>query len=167
MYKMVNVNRPNLIHVGFTKEEKEDIIKYSGETNMKITEFIREAIFDKIRKIKNPELFTTQKGYESNDIKQVLSMVTENKEDVKKALEQLDSLIKIKGTLNGLSTMVHKPDLMEKELAIVELLKVHTSLKIQKIIELTGYSKENIYDIISNDKVFSIDIKSGGIKLHE
>ena len=64
MYKMVNVNRPNLIHVGFTKEEKEDIIKYSGETNMKITEFIREAIRNKLDDLETKEaLLRVKKMY--------------------------------------------------------------------------------------------------------
>ena len=93
---MVNVNRPNLIHVGFTKEEKEEITKYSKETNMKITEFIRESIFEKIRKIKNPEFSTTNKTYDSDQVKAMLEMGIENKKDIQKIMKKMDIISEIK-----------------------------------------------------------------------
>ena len=50
------VSRTERIPLLVTKDEKDEIKKMAKNANMKISEFIRNAITDKIRRIKNPEL---------------------------------------------------------------------------------------------------------------
>ena len=55
--------------------------------------------------------------------------------------------------------MVKEPEIEKNEKLIIELLKEHKKLKPLKIMELSGLSSHKVYDVISNDNVFSINMK--------
>jgi len=54
----MNEKRSIIKHVAFTPSEVDNIKKYSEHYNMTDSEFIRQAINDKIMRIENPESFT-------------------------------------------------------------------------------------------------------------
>lgn len=54
--------------------------------------------------------------------------------------------------------MAKQPELEENEKVIIDLLTKHKKLKPLKIMELSGLSSHKVYDVISNDNVFSINM---------
>ena len=54
--------------------------------------------------------------------------------------------------------MVKEPEIEKNEKLIIKLLKVHKKLKPLKIMKLSGLSSHKIYDVISNDNIFSINM---------
>lgn len=159
--------RDKMVHIAFTKSEKEEIKKYAE--NMTSSEFIRQAIRDKIMRIENPELFQERisSDLDNKQLTKLLEMTNESSEKINLILEKFDTIVQIENTLKVLGSMVERPVIEQKQKVIIELLKTHDSLKPKKLMELSGFSKEEIYDIISNSNIFSIDIKTGGVKLND
>ena len=54
--------------------------------------------------------------------------------------------------------MAKQPETEKNEKLIIALLKEHKKLKPLKIMELSGLSSHKIYDVISNDNIFSINM---------
>ncbi|GAI59405.1 unnamed protein product [marine sediment metagenome] len=54
--------------------------------------------------------------------------------------------------------MAKQPEMEKNEKIIIELLTEHKKLKPLKIMDLSGLSSHKVYDVISNDNVFSINI---------
>ena len=54
--------------------------------------------------------------------------------------------------------MSKHPEIEKNEKLVIELLTEHKKLKPLKIMKLSGLSSHKIYDVISNDNVFSINI---------
>ncbi len=54
--------------------------------------------------------------------------------------------------------MAKQPELEENEKIIIDLLTKHKKLKPLKIMKLSGLSSHKVYDVISNDNVFSINM---------
>jgi len=73
---MVNTIRKNFVHIAFTDSEKDEIKKHAKDINMTISEFCRQAIFEKIQKIKNPELFYEPNPHHNkNNLTEILDML--------------------------------------------------------------------------------------------
>ncbi|MFX1267620.1 MAG: hypothetical protein ACFFAK_06645, partial [Promethearchaeota archaeon] len=49
--------RDKLVHLAFSESEKQQVIDSAEELNMTISEFCRQAIFEKIRRKEHPEQF--------------------------------------------------------------------------------------------------------------
>lgn len=171
---MVNIKkdlkdkRKKLVHLAFSENELNEIDKIRKQLKTTRTEFIRQAINDKIMRIENPEAFKeiVTIDVDNKQLKEILEMTSESSEKIDILLEKFDTINKIKNTLSTLNLMINRPALQEKELVIIELLKKHKELKPNKIMELTGFTIEEIYDIISNGEIFKTTI-NGGFRLNE
>lgn len=151
--------RDKLIHLAFSDNEIDKIDKYVEEANYPTrTEFIRQAISDKINRITNPELYMT-KTTNNGKISDFLEEVRVNNEQQKAILKKLRTLNEIQETLGVLKTLTKQPEIEKNKKMVIELLKKHKCLKPLKIMELTKLIPHDVYDVISDDNLFIINIK--------
>ena len=154
--------RDCMVHIAFFKQEKEEIKKLSKESNMTASEFMRQAIFDKIRRIKHPELFT-QTSNQVNPIffEQITKELKKLNEKQEKILERDKIFNEMKKTLDLIQRFSIKQDLKEETVSILNLLKAHKSLSQEQIIEMTNFDKDIVFQVISNKKLFKLNIETG------
>lgn len=156
--------RDKLVHLAFSENEIIEIDKFVDEGNYPTrTEFIRQAIFDKINRIENPDLFMT-KTTNNGKISEFLEEVRANNEQQKKILKKLGILNEIQQTLGILKNLTKRPEIEKNKKIIIELLKKHKHLKPLKIMELSKLASHEVYDVISDESLFMINI-NGEVEL--
>ena len=79
--KQVKRKRDVPIQVFFSKQEVKDIEEGRDFAGMSKSEFIRQSVFDKIRRIKHPEVFNSAQ-IDLNGIKEELSEKIDEKMDI-------------------------------------------------------------------------------------
>jgi len=154
--------RNKTIHIAFSENEISQIDKLCKHDEIKLTsrtEFIRQAIFDKIRKIENPEDNNRiSKKFDADQISEFLKEIKTSNEQQKEILNRLIIVDQIQTNFKVLKNMAKQPEIEKNEKLVIELLTEHKKLKPLKIMKLSGLSSHKIYDVISNDNVFSINI---------
>ncbi len=156
--------RDKMIHLAFSENEVTKIDKYVDDGNFPTrTEFIRRAIYDKIDRIDNPEVFMT-KTVNNGRIFEFLEEVRANNEQQKEILKTLPILNEIQQTLGVLQTLTKRPEIEKNKKIVIELLKEHTHLKPLKIMELSKLASYEVYDVISDNSLFIINI-NGEVEL--
>lgn len=73
-------------------------------------------------------------------------------------MKRLEIINEIQNNFKVLKNMAKQPELEENEKIIIDLLTKRKKLKPLKIMELSGLSSHKVYDVISNDNVFSINM---------
>ena len=148
--------------MAFSENEVSQIDKYCKQDKIKLTsrtEFIRQAIFDKIRRIENPESYNhISKKFDVDQISEFLKEIKSSNEQQKEILKRLIIVDKIQFNFKVLKEMAKQPELEENENLLINLLTEHKKLKPLKIVKLSGLSSHKIYDVISNDNIFSINM---------
>ena len=163
-YKDPKDVKNKLVHMSFSENELEEIEKYVLESPVVTrTAFIREAISDKINRIKNPELFMT-KTVNNGKIGEFLDEIRGLTATQKQIVDQLKDFDELKSSLRTLQTFVRKTETHNNEKIIVDLLKTHKHLTPVKIIEKTELSEEEVIECISNDSLFAYNI-NGEVEL--
>ncbi|MFW9971151.1 MAG: ribbon-helix-helix domain-containing protein [Candidatus Odinarchaeota archaeon] len=156
--------REKLVHIAFSENEVNEIDNFAEEGNYSTrTEFIRQAVFDKINRIKNPDLFMT-KTQNNGKISEFLEEVRVNNEQQKEILKKLSILNDIQQTLGVLQSLTKQPEIEKNKKIIIELLKKHKHLKPLKIMELSKLASHEVYDVISDEALFIINI-NGEVEL--
>lgn len=154
--------RSKTIHIAFSENEVSQIDKYCKHDKIKLTsrtEFIRQAIFDKIRRIENQELYNPiSKQFDGDQISEFLKEIKTSNKQQKSILKRLIIVDQIQTNFKVLKEMAKQPEIEVNEKIIIALLIEHKKLKPLKIMKLSGLSSHKVYDIISNDNVFSINI---------
>jgi len=154
--------RNKTIHIAFSENEVSQIDKYCKHDKIKLTsrtEFIRQAIFDKIRRIENPEDNNRiSKKFDVDQISEFLKEIKASNEQQEAILKRLIIVDQIQSNFKVLKNMAKQPELEENEKIVIDLLIEHKKLKPLKIMKLSGLSSHKVYDIISNDNVFSINM---------
>ncbi|MBA7700214.1 hypothetical protein ES703_108923 [subsurface metagenome] len=154
--------RNKTIHIAFSENEISQIDKYCKHDKIKLTsrtEFIRQAIFDKIRRIENPEVYNhTNKKFDVDQISEFLKEIKASNEQQQEILRRLIIVDQIQTNFKVLKNMAKQPEMEKNEKIIIELLTKHKKLKPLKIMDLSGLSSHKVYDVISNDNVFSINM---------
>jgi len=154
--------RNKTIHIAFSENEISQIDKYCKHDKIKLTsrtEFIRQAIFDKIRRIENPEDYNLiSKKFDVDQITEFLKEIKTTTEQQKDILKRLEIVDQIQTNFKVLKNIAKEPEIEKNEKLIIELLKEHKKLKPLKIMNLSGLSSHRIYDVISNDNIFSINM---------
>lgn len=146
------------------KEKIELMAENGGFTT--VSDFVREAIKDKIRRIEHPEIFNESKTEINNDkMKKLLEMSGITSKKIDKVLNKFDKIEKIERNLQLLFNLENREVLKEKENEVIELLQEHEILFPKKIMELTNINRKELYAIISDSDKFSINDK--GVKLNE
>ena len=159
--------RDKRIHIAFNESELEEIDKYRKESKTTRSNFIRQAIFEKIRRIENPEINIGNMENINDLMTQLLNGQKKQQEVNKLIMERATTGKDLKNSFNALKGLVKNANGKIKRMKIINLLKAHGSLRINKLIELSGFSKETIYELIADQEIFSINLKTGGIKLNE
>ena len=154
--------RNKTIHIAFSENEVSQIDKYCKHDKIKLTsrtEFIRQAIFDKIRRIENPEVNNQiSKKFDVDQISEFLKEIKSSNDQQKEILKRLIIVDQIQSNFKVLKDMAKQPELEANEKIVIDLLTEHKKLKPLKIMKLTGLSSHKIYDVISNENVFSINM---------
>lgn len=168
------IPRTKMIHIAINEAKKDKITELATKDNTTMSEFIRQAIDDKIRGIENPEMNTSGVNLDSNYLQKILEKqkLLEQKNEL--ILERLDTYNQIINTLNILKPKVNNLYLKEKMEKVRTTIKAFGELKPTKLLEKVNsekngikVEKNDIKDILAyyND-IFSISMK-GGIKLNE
>ena len=154
--------RNKTIHIAFSENEITQIDKYCNLDDVKLTTrtaFIREAIFDKIRRIKNPKDYNQiTKQFDGEQISEFLKEIKTSNKQQKEILNRLVIVDQIQTNFKMLKNIAKEPEIEKNEKRIIALLTKHKKLKPLKIMELSELSSHKIYDVISNDNVFSINM---------
>ena len=154
--------RNKTIHVAFSENEISQIDNYCKHDKIKLTsrtEFIRQAIFDKIRRIEEPELYNSiSKKFDVDQISEILKEIKSSNDQQKEILKRLIIVDQIQSNFKVLKDMAKQPELEANEKIVIDLLIEHKKLKPLKIMKLSGLSSNKIYDVISNENVFSINM---------
>jgi len=154
--------RDRMVHIAFTENELKEIDEYRREFNTTRSSFIRNAITEKIRIIKNPNIHIGI-GSINQELLEKLFINQEKQEKYHKIIsKKVEILDKILVNLSLLRE--ERKNLVKEEQIIIKLLRDHEKLKPLKIIELTKLPINIIYDVISNDKLFGITM-NGEVKL--
>lgn len=154
--------RNKTIHIAFSENEITQIDKYCKLNDIKLTTrtaFIREAIFDNIRRIKNPKDYSPiGQKFDGEQISEFLKEIKTSNKQQKEILNRLVIVDQIQTNFKVLKNMAKEPEIEKNEKLIVVLLTEHKKLKPLKIMKLSGLSSHKIYDVISNDNIFSINM---------
>jgi len=157
--------RRKIVHIAFTESEKKELKDFAKDSNMTISEFVRQAIFDKIAKIENHELFTPSGMLSQNDqFNEILDEIKTSNKQQKTMLEQLKILHSIEKRLEILRKIADTPNRKKNEQIIVKLLTEHGKLKPIKILELSNLKKEEMWETITNGNLFQITM-NGDVEL--
>ncbi len=114
--------------MAFSENEVSQIDKYCKQDKIKLTsrtEFIRQAIFDKIRRIENPESYNhISKKFDVDQISEFLKEIKSSNEQQKEILKRLIVVDKIQSNFKVLKEMAKQPELEESLLLGGALLTV-------------------------------------------
>lgn len=168
---MIKITKKNLdqkdirnktIHIAFSENEVSQIDKYCKHDKIKLTsrtEFIRQAIFDKIRRIENPQAYNQiRKTFDIDQISEFLKEIKTSNDQQKEILKRLEIVDQIQNNFKVLKNMADQPEIEKNEKLIIALLIEHKKLKPLKIMKESKLSSNKVYDVISNDNVFSINM---------
>ncbi len=164
--------RNKIVHIAFTEGEKDIIKEYADNSDMTASEFIRQAIRDKIRRIDNPEQISNQPVITS-EILLKISKNTDKLLELQQEKEREKEIIKnLLQTSDALQNEYHR--LMEKGLmselteetnTIQNLLRGHKSLSPNQIIDMTNIEKDKVLFVITNLKLFKLNVITGKYQL--
>ena len=173
MMKMANKSNEKkykykFIQFSVSDELKEDIDKYTKKSTFTtVSDFIRNAVEEKIRSLKNPE----QSQSKTNQITPIiLEKYLKNSQNFNLLEEKLLDKMKIfddmKADLELLKKFSFKQGLVKETETIINLLKAHKSLSQKQIIEKTDLDKDTVFQVLSNDNRFKLNM-NGRFELNE
>ena len=165
--------RNKIVHIAFTQHEKEEIKDFAADSNMTASEFIRDAIREKIKRIKNPEIMNqgsiqfnpeillkiskdTQKLVELNEEKEKRENAINNILETSEAIQEEYKRLKEKGLM---------ADLEKETMKIRKLLGGHKSLSPKQISDMIKIDSNKVAIIITNKKFFKLNVVTGRYSL--
>jgi len=172
--KQQNSKFDSFIRFGVTKDQKMKIIKIAEETNKSLSEFIRDAIFEKIRNIEYPEQATHIKtSYIPQEILEQIMLkaekIIELQEEANKRLRISQDIeetrMAIKQEYEKLRNLGKINDLSKEANLIFNLLNGHKSLTPDQISKKTNLDIEKVFLILQVDNRFKLNITTGRYEL--
>ncbi len=166
--------RTKFIQVALTIEEREIIRKFAKENRENSSTFCRRVIFDFIRRKENPELFnqtnvnqikTTLFGELIQTNQKILELQEETRDSLGFANNLRETSEAIQEAYERLKKKEIMRDLSKETEIIADLLKGHKSLTIYQINEMTNIDTNKIAYIITNSKIFKLNITTGRYSL--
>ena len=154
------------IQFSVSEDLRKDIEVYTEESTFNtISDFVRNAVEEKIRNLKNPEQLQS-KTREVNPaiMEQYLKDSQKYNSLEGKILERMKIFDEMKADLDLIKKYSLKQGLTAETTKIMNLLKAHKSLAIKQIIDKTNFDKDLIFQIVSNDKRFKLNM-NGRIEL--
>ena len=155
--------RNEFIKFGVSADEKMSFQKYAKESSMSVSEFIRQSIFEKIRRIKNPENFI------QSNVSQINPVILEQmSKDIKKQIELQELVLKRQEQFNEITKTLELIQIYSKDRNLTDetnvidnLFEAHKSLSQHQIIEKSGFDKNIVWAIISNQEKYKLNITTG------
>lgn len=149
-----------LLHITITKnlKEKLEAIKEDSTYNT-LSDFIREAIRDKIRRFEHPEL-----NRSSGDQSQILSKLNKQEKMIALLSEQIKTIKEIDKTSTSLKALTLNG--LSKELIILKKEKIHNilgtkELSVKEIKLKTGFDRIVTSILNLNVKEFKVNLDNG------
>ncbi|MHA1757079.1 MAG: plasmid mobilization protein [Promethearchaeota archaeon] len=166
MDEQKNEERYKPIQFYVSERQKAEIEEYCKIARASKSEFIRQAIFDKIMRMKYPELFETKISEVSkNMMREMLESITKNTEKINLLLEKMDLALETNKYLEILSKRINRDSLKKINEQLGPLFKNKKSWKIGDLAEELGYSEDDIIKAVSLGN-YRIDI-NGRVKKNE
>lgn len=166
--------RDNVVHIAFTKSWKKHIKAQAKTDNMTISEFVRQAVFEKMRREEFPEQFkqTNIDQIDPNtleEIKRYMEKSIELEEEIKdrlKIAENIESITKaIKDQYNKLKKENLISGFSKESNLIVDLFKTHKSLTPDQISKLINLDIDDVLLILNTSNRFKLNIITGKYEL--
>ena len=156
-------NRDKIKHIAFTESEVKKIKEYSNHYNMTDSEFIRQAINDKILRIKNPE--NTTSSVSNPDFSNKMIKFQESiLEEMKLIKRKFNTINGIKKDYKSLSSLISEGTLKEnlklKTNKIKEVMEARNKTFTPKELkEITEFDLKSIdIALTSNPNIFKLNI---------
>lgn len=143
--------RDKLVHLAFSESEKQQVKNSAEELSMTISEFCRQAIFEKIRRKEHPEMFN-QGNTSQLDAKLFENIMLKMKDMAKTQdliLEKTNNINEMNKLLEKIALYSEKQDFVKEKATIVNLLKSHSSLTQKQLINMTNLNKVVVFKVIS------------------
>ena len=154
MSKKNNSNKEQKVWINFQSTEsfKKSVQKYSDNLSISQSDFIRQAIREKIERIDNPNNSNSKK-LDYNKIETIIESKLEDKQIESKLSKLMEEREKDSNILKELREMISNYTTIEgrqvKTQIIVDLLKKSTRT-IKEIMDATGFNKETVLSIIND-----------------
>lgn len=136
-----------------------------------MSDFCRVAIFNHIRRLKNPEVFNQQINAQINPIliEQLMNNTKKIIELQELTLERTNIMNEMNQTLGLIKRYSTQKGLEKEKMVIIDLFKAHNSLSKQEIIDKTDFDKTIVLSIVSDlneEKIIKLTSR-GRFKLNE
>ena len=162
------------LQVTLSKEQKEHVIRIAKDNFKTASEFCREAIFEKIRRIEHPEQFGHLNASSMNlavfeQIQHDTKKMIELQEETNKRLEMARDIENTRQTIKELYKTLKKKDLIGDHSKdadeIANILSSHKSLTPHKISIKLNLDVDIIILILQTDERFKLNITTGRYEL--
>lgn len=155
----------SLIHITLTNTLKAKLKEMKKTTSFStISDFVREAIREKIRKIENPSLNQNNSNI-SSEYLQIIKRLDNVEKLNKLLLEKIKTIGKIENTTTSLKALtlngLAKENIELKTEKIYNVLLEHGELNIKAIKDKTGFDRIVIDILNRNPKLFKLNINTG------
>ena len=154
--------RDKIRHVAFTESETNKISEYAKHYNMTSSEFIRQAINDKIRLIENPEPFNTFSNPDFSD--QIIKSQEFILEELKLMKQKFTTINGIRNGYKSLTEIIsdstYKENLKLKADKIKEVMKEsNKGFTPKELNTITGFDLKSIdLALTSNHDLFKLNM---------
>ena len=146
-----SVKRP--IQVYFSEEEKEAIKNHveSIVPKSNLSQFIREAICEKMRKAEHPEVFNQGQNLNQFVLDVIVKKIKEMDRKQELILENTNIINSMKETLRVIKSQVNNKRISNELEIIFNLFKANKNktFNLQKIMDMTGVDEDTVFDTIS------------------
>lgn len=156
--------------------EDDEINKYSEIAGIKTkSEFIRQALFEKILRMKNPEIFektTKLNGESKKTIQTILEGLGENKNKIDLMLKKADLILDTQKNFEIISSRIKFEEINKIDTSLEQLLIENKTLKLSELSNKLGVNEDDILKTLSikdkNGKLkYKMNFKTGGFEKNE
>ncbi|HEC40052.1 hypothetical protein LCGC14_1175000 [marine sediment metagenome] len=158
--------RDKIVHIAFSEDEKNEIKDFADISGTTSSEWIRQSIRERIRRIKNPESNQSQYSPEllkkiSADTQKILELQREKENRIEIYENLLETSEAIQDEYKRLKEKGLMADLSEEQEIIKKLLTGHKSLTPKQISDMTKIESNKVSFIITNRDFFKLNITTG------
>ena len=141
------------IQVYFSEDEKEAIKNHveSIVPKSNLSQFIREAICEKMRKAEHPEVFNQCQNLNQFVLDVIVKKIKEMDRKQELILENTNIINSMKETLRAIKSHVNKDRILSELEIISNLFKgnKNKTFNLRKIMDMTGIDEDTVFETIS------------------
>lgn len=144
----------NYIQFTVSNDLRKDIEEWTEKSSFTtFSDFIRNAVEEKIRRLNNSELYQSKSINQINPaiFNQLLEQSQKSNSLQEKVLEKMRIIDEMRKDLVRIRKYSIQQDLTQETETIINLLKAHKTLSQKQIIEKTNLDKDTVFQIVSTD----------------